>query len=95
VSDDLGRLREQIDALDREIVRLLDQRARLAIEVGRVKAASGLAVHDPERERDVLRRVHEANEAAGGPLPSDALVELYERIVALTRAVEAAETSAR
>ena len=92
---DLAALREQIDALDREIVRLLNERARLAIEVGHVKARSGIPVHDPERETEVLRRVHEANAAAGRALPDDDLVALYERIVALTRQVEAAETSAR
>jgi chorismate mutase len=94
-SEDLGALRDRIDALDREIVRLLNERARLAVEVGHVKARSGLPVHDPERETEVLRRVAEANVAAGGTLPGDELGQLYERIVALTRQVEAAETSAR
>ena len=43
----------------------------------------------------MLRRVREANVSAGGPLPDDEVVELYARIVALTRQLEAAETSAR
>ena len=95
MSADLAALRDQIDALDREIVRLLNARARLAIEVGHAKAIVGRPVHDPARENDVLRRVREANGSTGGPLPDDAVVELYTRIVALTRRLEAAETSAR
>jgi chorismate mutase/prephenate dehydratase len=95
VSEDLARLREQIDALDRQIVHLLNERARLAIEVGHVKATAGRPLHDPERETEVLRRVREANAAAGATLPDDEVADLYERIVALTRQVEAAETPAR
>ena len=95
MSDDLTPLRERIDALDREIVRLLNERARVAIEIGQVKALVARPVHDPERETDVLRRVREANVSAGGPLPDDEVVELYARIVALTRRLEGAETSAR
>jgi chorismate mutase/prephenate dehydratase len=91
---DLAALREQIDVLDREIVRLLNERARLAIAVGHVKAIAGRPVHDPERETEVLRQVRLANAAAGALLPDDEIVELYVRIVALTRQLEAAETSA-
>ena len=81
----LGPLREQIDALDREIVRLLNERARIGIEIGQAKAARGLAVHDPERERDVLRRVAAANP---GPVPEEDLLALYRAVIALTRRLE-------
>jgi chorismate mutase len=90
---ELMALRKRIDALDREIVRLLNERARLAIEAGHVKAEVGRPVHDPERETEVLQRVRDANGLAGALLPDEELAQLYERIVALTRQVEAAETS--
>ena len=85
MSVDLAPIREQIDALDREIVRLLNERVRLGIQVGHAKAGAGLPIRDPEREGDVLRRVREVND---GPIPDDELLELYGRIIALTRRLE-------
>ncbi|MEO5939610.1 MAG: chorismate mutase, partial [Candidatus Limnocylindrales bacterium] len=64
---ELRRLRKRIDVLDRRIVKLLNDRAELAREVGKVKAASGRrAIRDAEREREVLLRVSMAN---AGPTP--------------------------
>jgi chorismate mutase/prephenate dehydratase len=83
---DLARARDQIDGLDREIVELLNRRAELGRRAGRAKALAGRrAVHDPEREREVLLRVAMAN---GGPLSQAELVSIYRRIVAATRGVE-------
>jgi chorismate mutase/prephenate dehydratase len=85
-SADLLRVRDEIDELDRQIVELLNRRAGLGREAGRAKARGGrLAVHDPERERDVLLRVAMAN---GGPLPQADLLSIYRRVVAATRGVE-------
>jgi chorismate mutase/prephenate dehydratase len=86
-SPELRRLRHQIDAIDRRIVVLLNERAGLAREVGRVKAAEGRrAIRDAEREREVLLRVTMANE---GPLGQADLLALYRRLMAATRALEA------
>ena len=85
-SADLLRVRDEIDDLDRQIVELLNRRAELGRQAGRAKARGGrLAVHDPERERDVLLRVAMAN---GGPLPQADLLSIYRRVVAATRGVE-------
>jgi chorismate mutase / prephenate dehydratase len=84
---ELGRVRDEIDELDRRIVELLNERAELGRAAGRAKALAGRrAVHDPEREREVLLRVAMAN---GGPLSQADLLSVYRRIVAATRAVEA------
>src|SRR5262245_7540890 len=86
------RLRREIDAVDREIVGLLNRRARLGRQVGREKAALGWrASHDPEREREVLLRVSMANE---GPLPQEDLLAIYRRLFAATRALEARDRAA-
>ncbi len=83
---ELRRLRHRIDALDRRIVELLNERTELARLVGREKSASGWrAIRDREREREVLLRVTIANE---GPLPQADLLALYRRLIAATRAVE-------
>lgn len=83
---ELRRLRQRIDALDRRIVGLLNERAELAREAGAAKAAIGRrAIRDAEREREVLLRVTMANQ---GPLPQADLLALYRRLMAATRALE-------
>jgi chorismate mutase/prephenate dehydratase len=86
-SAELRRLRQRIDALDRRIVGLLNERADLAREAGRAKNAAGRrAIRDVEREREVLLRVTMAN---SGPLPQADLLALYRRLMTATRALEA------
>jgi len=85
-SAELRRLRRRIDALDRKIVRLLNERAELAREVGREKVATGRrAVRDAEREREVLLRVSMAND---GPTPQADLLSMYKRLFAVARTLE-------
>jgi chorismate mutase len=83
---ELRRLRRRIDALDRRIVRLLNERAELAREAGRVKATTGRrAIRDPQREREILLRVSMANE---GPTPQADLLAVYKRLFAVARSLE-------
>ena len=84
---ELRRLRRRIDALDRRIVGLLNERAELGREVGRAKVAAGRrAIRDVEREREVLLRVTMAN---AGPIPQADLLAIYRRLMSVTRALEA------
>jgi chorismate mutase len=84
---ELRRLRRRIDALDRRIIRLLNERAALALSADAHKAAAGrLTVRDTARERDVLERV--AAEADGGPLPPAELVGFYRRLIAAIRRLQ-------
>jgi chorismate mutase/prephenate dehydratase len=83
---ELRRLRRRIDALDRRIVGLLNERAELARSAGRAKATAGRrAVRDAEREREVLLRVTMAN---AGPMPQADLLAVYRRLMAVARALE-------
>ncbi len=85
-ADELDALRSRIDELDRTLVGLLNERARLAVEAGRLKAADGRdGVRDPEREREVLLRVAMANE---GPLPQADLVDIYRHLIDVLVALE-------
>ena len=84
---ELRRLRRQIDALDRRIVALLNERAELARAAGRLKTIQGRrAIRDADREREVLLRVTMANQ---GPLGQADLLALYRRLMTATRALEA------
>jgi chorismate mutase / prephenate dehydratase len=77
--------RHEIDALDRELLRLLNRRARLALKVGETKTASGIPVCDHTREREVIERMCEANE---GPLDDRAIVELFRAIIHESRRIQ-------
>jgi chorismate mutase/prephenate dehydratase len=91
-SVELRRLRRRIDALDRRIVRLLNDRATLARDVGHTKALEGRrAVRDAEREREVLLRVTMANE---GPTPQADLLAIYRRLFSVARGLEARDRRA-
>jgi chorismate mutase/prephenate dehydratase len=84
---EIARLRRRIDALDRRIVALLNERAELGREVGLAKTAAGRrGVRDAEREREVLLRVTMANR---GPIPQADLLAIYRRLIAVTRSLEA------
>jgi chorismate mutase len=82
---ELDRLRFAIDEIDRVIVKLLNQRARYALQVGEAKMKDGRPIYSPERERDVIENVSRANE---GPLSPDGLRRLYERIIDESRRIE-------
>lgn len=81
--------RKQINALDGELLRLLNQRARVALKVGESKSASGVHLCDHTREREVIERMCEANE---GPLDDRAIVELFRAIIHESRRIQARAT---
>lgn len=84
-ASELERLRDAIDRVDEVLVRLLNQRARYAVEVGSIKGTLGLPIYVPEREQEVLAQAAVANE---GPLGPDAVRRLFERIIDESRRVE-------
>jgi len=81
----LKPLRDQIDAIDAQLVDLLNRRARLAQEVGHVKAETNAPVFRPEREAMVLRRVAERNP---GPLASADMQMIFREVMSLCRSLE-------
>jgi chorismate mutase/prephenate dehydratase len=81
----LKPLRERIDAIDAQILDLLNQRARIAQEVGHVKAETNAPVFRPEREAQVLRSVAEKN---GGPLAGTDVQTIFREIMSACRALE-------
>jgi len=84
----LLELRKQIDALDLELLALLNQRAALAHQVGEIKRVDGSAVFQPGREDQVIRRMQEHNP---GPLKSTGLAFIWREIMSACRALEAAQ----
>src|ERR1051326_4495462 len=82
----LDELREDIDRVDEVLVRLLNERARVAVEIGRVKQEQGIDVYQPEREKQVL--AHVRGVACEGPLGPEAIARLFERIIDEARRLE-------
>ncbi len=82
---DIADWRKKIDELDRRLVELLSERARAAVEIGRLKRDTALPIYEPERERVVFENVQEMNR---GPLPGRDLVRIYERIMDVMRNIQ-------
>ncbi len=85
MAETLNELREAVLAIDKEILELLNKRAGCAIKIGELKAAQGLAVYDPGRERELIACLEKAN---GGPLPSSALRQIYREIFSVSRSLQ-------
>ena len=71
-------IRTTIDRIDSQLVKLLNERAACAAEIGRQKAAQALPIQDKTREHDVLKTVLALN---AGPLSPQALKRIYETII--------------
>jgi len=82
---ELKRLREAIDQVDEVLVKLLNQRARYAVQIGEIKGELSLPIYSPEREKEVLLRVESRSQ---GPLEPAAVRRLFERIIDESRRVE-------
>jgi chorismate mutase/prephenate dehydratase len=78
-------LRERIDAVDRELLALLNRRAGLALEVGDIKKAEGSVVFRPEREAQVIDGLKAINP---GPLPNECVAPIWREIMSASRALE-------
>jgi chorismate mutase-like protein len=81
----LAQCRTKIDALDIEIVELLNRRARVVEYIGEVKREANLPVYEPRREDEVFHNVTTHNR---GPLPEAAIRRLFERIIDEARALQ-------
>ena len=81
----LQLLRRRIDRIDAQLLRLLNRRARVGMQVGRLKKQYGRRLFDPARERAILRQLTAQN---GGPLSPSAVRAIYREILRQTRRVE-------
>lgn len=82
---DLKTLRAEIDAIDEQLVALLNARSARAIAIGHLKEQTGEPVYQPAREGEVLAHVRSVNH---GPLDGHAITRLFERIIDEARRIE-------
>jgi chorismate mutase-like protein len=82
---ELSEIRVKIDAIDSQLLKLLNERASLALEVGKVKSRDGLPIYAPDREASLLRSLVEKNE---GPLSPQAICAIYREIMSAALSLE-------
>ncbi len=82
---DITALRQRIDLLDDVLLRIFNERARLALEIGHLKKGLDLPVFDPGREKRIFGRMKQDNP---GPLDDGAIVRLFERVIDESRRLE-------
>jgi chorismate mutase/prephenate dehydratase len=83
--EDIRQLRDAIDAIDAQLLGLLNDRARIAQEIGRVKERNGAPVYAPERAEQLIRRL---SEKSTGPLDEAAIRAIYIEIMSASLALE-------
>ena len=85
----LEPLREQIDKIDEQLLALIQQRARVAIELGRLKKKSSLPIMDLLRERQVISKVTSSIEPGKEGLGTEAVMSVFTEIIKACRAAQA------
>ncbi|MGN0849161.1 MAG: chorismate mutase, partial [Victivallaceae bacterium] len=78
----LRKYRKEIDRIDDEILKLLNQRCELVRSIGALKEENGTPVFVPEREREIFNRLDSGN---SGPLTPEAMRAIYREIMAAAR----------
>lgn len=89
--ESIGDWRKKIDELDRRLVELINERAKCAQEIGRLKRNTQMPIYEPDRERTIFENVHRANQ---GPLPDRELTRVYERVIDVMRKLQEDEMKA-
>jgi chorismate mutase-like protein len=81
----LAAHRREVDAIDLELLELLNRRTRVVESIGKIKQAAQLPIYEPRREEEVFRNVAGHN---AGPLTTEALKRIFERIIDEMRALQ-------
>ena len=85
---DIAGWRKKIDEIDRRLVELLNERARAAQEIGKLKRNTSMPIYEPDREKLIFENVRAVNK---GPLPDSELRHVYERIIDVMRNIQKTE----
>lgn len=82
---DIADWRKIIDEIDLKLVDLMNQRARAAQEIGKLKRNTNSPIYEPDREKLIFENIRRANR---GPLDDRALIQLYERLIDVMRKLQ-------
>lgn len=84
----LSTFRTKIDEIDHQILRLLNQRAECALEIGKIKREHEQEIFVPEREKHILDQLDQMNH---GPLSSEQISEIFRLIIQCMREIQQTE----
>ena len=85
---DIADWRKQIDEIDRKLIALLNERAKAAHEIGKLKRNTQMPIYEPDREKLIFENVHSTNQ---GPLSDRDLTQIFERIIDIMRNIQKEE----
>ena len=71
----INKLRKKVDAIDSQVLKLLNGRAEVILDIGKLKAKTNASVYVPEREKDVYKKISANNK---GPLSGESLKAIYD-----------------
>lgn len=81
----LSELRERIDEIDENLIKMLNERGEVALKIGKEKRKAGIEITDKGREEDVLRQVKSTNR---GPFSNSQMVEIFQKIISEAKRLE-------
>lgn len=82
---EIEKLRDEIDAIDEEVLKLLNKRSNVVLEIAKIKRENKVKFYSPEREQQIIERLISLNK---GPFPNDALKALYREILSASLSIE-------
>ena len=85
----IDEIRIAINRIDDDLLRLFNERAALALEIGHIKKNLDLPIYDPRREKLIFEKMQQENP---GPLDNAAVVRLFERVIDESRSLERAKS---
>ena len=85
---DISSWRQKIDEIDRKLVDLLNERAKAAQAIGRLKRSTQMPIYEPDRERIIFANIAAANQ---GPLREQELQLIYQALIAVMREIQSHE----
>ncbi len=83
--DLIQKLRNEIDKIDLDILRLINERATIARRIGEIKRELGLPIFVPSREKEILKNIVGRN---SGPLDSDSVEQIFQNIITICRNIQ-------
>ncbi|UJS27149.1 bifunctional 3-deoxy-7-phosphoheptulonate synthase/chorismate mutase [Macrococcoides canis] len=87
--NDLNTLREKIEALNIEILKLLSERGEIAKQIGQEKRKQGTAIYDPEREKEMINKLLDLND---GPFDDNVIKQLFKEIFKASTELQKSES---
>lgn len=85
----IDEIRLKINLLDEQLLKIFNERAALALEIGEIKKELDLPIYDPKREKLIFEKMKKENP---GPLDNDAIVRMFERVIDESRRLERIRT---